>query len=182
MTQPPPPDASDSVPAAPAPQFQFVAFAANKISFEHVQRVRPEQGEAKPAQVNYNLVVGAGIKMLPNNQAKVSLGLTVTGDPKWLPYKIEVEVVGKFLAVNSTPEQLDQFCRLGAPPILFPYVRDIVHRVSMDGRFGVVRLNPINIQQLLNMTPWTVGEVKPDATASTSPAPPSEQSPSDVKG
>src|SRR5262245_42693263 len=115
MTQPPPPDASASEPAAPIPQFQFVAFAANKISFEHVQRVRPEQDETKPAQANYDLVVGASIKTLQNNQVEVSLGLTVKGDPKWLPYKIEVEVLGRFLAVNSTPEQLDQFCRLGAP-------------------------------------------------------------------
>lgn len=159
MSKPP----SEEAAAATDPallQFQFVALATNKVVFEHVQRIRPTEGEVKPDQMNYNLTMGAGIKMLPNNQAEISLGVSVIPDAKWMPYRIEVEVLGRFTTDNGTPEQLDQFCRFAAPPILFPYVREIIHRVTMDGRFGAVRLNPINVQQMLNSTPWTTVEQK----------------------
>lgn len=134
--------------------FDFLGFAVQKLSFEHVTRVKPAAGEVAPTAVDYNLTIGAKIRGL-GQRAEVTLGTTVIPDPKWRPYKIEVEVVGRFSTSNGTVEQIQLFCQRAAPPILFPYIREIVHRVSMDGRFGPVRLNPLNVQSMLNQTEWS---------------------------
>ena len=155
-------------------QFQFTGFAVNRAVFEHVKRVQPEPGEAKPSELNHNLVVGASISAIGENKAEIHLGMTVQPDPKWMPYKVEVEVIGHFSMVTGTADMFDKFCRLVAPPILFPYIREAIHRLTMDGRYGAVRLNPINMQALLNRTEW---QTVPAAasTAASEPSPPSSQ-------
>lgn len=71
------------------------------------------------------------------------------------------------------------FCKSAAPSILFPYIREIVHRMTIDAPNGVVRLDPINISAALNSTEWQVSEVSDGETnVSTAPPPPSSQSPS----
>lgn len=147
-----------------APQFQFTGFAVNRALFEHVERVVPAAGESKPQQVNQKLTVGASITNFGERNAEIRLGLTVIPDPKWLPYKVEVEVLGRFALINGTPEVFSQFCRLTAPPILFPYIREVVHRLTMDGRYGPVRLDPINVQGLLNSSEWQTVPVPQQTT------------------
>ena len=157
----------------PSPTFELHAIAMNRALFEHLPRVTPEPGEEKPAQMNYNLVLGAAVKYLANGRHEVSLGVTVTPDPKWMPYKIEVEMLGLFSVAAGSEEDLKQFTRLAAPTILFPYLREVVSKLTADGKHGVVRLNPINVQAMLANSDW----VDVPMTASSEPSQPSEQSP-----
>ncbi len=154
-------------------QFDFLGFALSKLLFEHLLRVPPEAGETQPSNVNINIVLGAAIGVSQDQHAQVSMGMTVTPDPKWQPYKIEIEVVGRFRTQNGTPEDLQRFCQRGVPPILFPYMREIIHRVTMDGQYGPVRLNPLNVQSMLNQTDWhqTVAEAAAEINASQDEVP-----------
>jgi preprotein translocase subunit SecB len=157
LTTPSQPDAPEASPdAARLAHFEFEGFALNRLAFEHVAKVRPDEGETKPAAVEYNLGLGASIRFVPNGSALVSMEITVEPNPKWYPYKIALEVVGRFKTQDGTVEDLKQFCARGAPPILFPYVREIIHRVTQDAKHGTLRINPINIGALLNQTEWQV--------------------------
>lgn len=102
----------------------------------------------------------------------MTLAVTVTPDAKWQPYRLEVTVAGAFAGENVTSEQFDQFCRLAVPPILFPYVREIVHHVTMDAPYGAIKIDPINIAEMLNQTAWVQTEMhdlQDLPTASTAP-------------
>ena len=61
---------------------------------------------------------------------------------------------GLFSAENATVEVFAQFCRNSVPPILFPYVREIVHRSTMDAQYGTIKIGPINIQDLISRSVW----------------------------
>jgi preprotein translocase subunit SecB len=162
--------------ASVATQFQFTGFAVNRSTFEHLKRVPPALEESKPDEITHNFVVGAGIIGRADNKAEVRLGITVQPDPKWMPYKVEVEISGQFEMVGGgTPQLFENFCQVIAPTILFPYIREAVHRLTMDGRYGVLRLNPLNIQALLNSAEWKTAPIGEDAANASAPSQPSSQ-------
>lgn len=158
---------------AVSPTFEMHGIALNRALFEHLPRVTPGPDEKKPSQMNYNMMLGAGVKYLTNGRHEVSLGMTVTPDPKWMPYKIEVEMIGLFSVTAGTEDDLKQFTRLAAPTILFPYVREVISKLTADAKYGPVRLSPMNVQALLNNSNW----VEVPMTASSESEQPSEQSP-----
>lgn len=143
---------------------QLERFNFSRVIFELLQKQRPSEGETRPANVPLSISVTASIESNAElMSAVVTLDTTITADQKWQPYRIEVTVSGGFHGANVTPEQFDQFCRMGAPPILFPYVREMIHRITMDAPYGVILLQPINIAALLNANPW----ISPDQTTTT---------------
>jgi preprotein translocase subunit SecB len=158
-------------------QFEFVRLAITKAIFEFLGSSAYQTTE-KPAVVGINIEVGASVQLsMDRTGAFVTLDIKVTPDQQWQPYRLEVTIAAAFRAQDSSPEDLLTFCRVAAPSILFPYVREIVHRLTMDAPDGPVRLNPMNISQLLNQTEWAVKTDEPDSThaVSTEPLPPSEQ-------
>jgi preprotein translocase subunit SecB len=82
--------------------------------------------------------------------AEVALELFVTPDPRFQPYVIHVVITGAFQRLASTTEeQFDQFCNRGALGLLFPYARTLIGSITSDGRFGPVRLDPLNVMGLI---------------------------------
>lgn len=155
--------------AQPQPTPEAVTVAFNKFSvlnvvFHEVPRVPLADGEPIPQAygMQLNLTAAVGIN---ENIAEVRIAANVTPDPKVKPYNIHVEVIGVFSTKNGTPEQLGEFCRQVGPTILFPYIRELVHKTTQDGRYGEVRLNPMNVQQELNKNPW--GVVEPESISSS---------------
>ena len=62
---------------------------------------------------------------------------------------------GTFKAEESVAEDdLTRFARTAVPIILFPYLREQVHRVTMDGTYGPVRMDPVNLASLLGPEGW----------------------------
>lgn len=162
--------------AAQAGEFLFPAYWVDRLLFEVLPEAQKSPDESRPVTPQYAIVInlGAGIDAA-ELRGQVTMNVALTGDPKWQPYKIEITVTGQFAAVKTktTPEQFDAFIRINVPTLLFPYVRELVSRVTHDGRYGGVRLNPMNIVAML---PKEWQPVLP--IASTEPEPPSEQSPS----
>lgn len=89
-----------------------------------------------------------------HEEAIVTLKIGITGDPKWMPYFVEVDVVGVFTCTAGFPKQFDSFTKVNAPTILFPYVREMVFRLTTDGPFGAIRLDPINVASVLGQNTW----------------------------
>lgn len=161
--------------AAP-PTFEFVNLSVTKAIYELLAK-SPQPGE-RPPIVNVGLEIGASAQIIKDGTgAFVKLETKITPDPLWQPYRIEVTLGAAFQAKRSTAEDLRAFCQFAAPSILFPYIRETVHRLTADAPHGPVRLNPMNISQLLNQSDWDMTEgVAP--TDSTALSQPSEQSPS----
>ena len=156
------------------PQFVFRNYWVDGVTFETGEkRDESASGTAEADGVAYKIVfhLGAGIndELL---RAQITMTVSLEGDPRSQPYKIEVKVTGQFEATEgtATKEQFRAFCHTNVPVILFPYVREIIHRTTAEGRYGRVRLNPINITA--QMPEWKPVEA---TDASSAPQPPSEQ-------
>jgi hypothetical protein len=87
--------------------------------------------------------------------ARLRLIVTIVPDPRLKPYHIVVDALGTFSTRQGTYNQLADFCRGSAPGIMFPQIREIVHRISSYGHYGEVPLDSIDLNQLLNQSPWT---------------------------
>ena len=113
----------------------------------------PTPGETRPIGLN----VDATASVSPNGKiSQTTMTVVITPEPHVQPYRIEVTLTGVFEGDDSiTTEQMTRFAQIGVPVILFPYVRELVHRVTADGRYGAVRLNPVNVAALLDQARWT---------------------------
>lgn len=166
-TEPPPEGTVEAIPT-----FGFDGFHAESLSFAHVERVPPADGEKKPNGIQDNVAISGNVSInAESDRALLTLVVEVVSDPKWRPYRIRVVMVGRFRKATGTRDQFLEFCQKGAPSILFPYVREAVYRLSLDGRFGVVRLNPLNLQALLS---WESKE-SPETSGPSEPEQPSGQ-------
>jgi preprotein translocase subunit SecB len=153
------------------PRFQFDGLFVDRVVLETVPFAQREDGEEKPSQVLCDL--GPSGQLIVNaelRRAELTLNMDVTPDPKWQPYKISVRVIGQFSQIVGDLKQFQQFLRISAPAILFPYVREIIDRLTADAKYGKIRLNPVNLQSLIS---WGDEE-----NLSTATEPPALQSPS----
>lgn len=83
-------------------------------------------------------------------------------DPAKLPYRVSVEVVGRFSITGGTPEQLETFTQVNAPVILFPFIRAVVHEATANASRGPLRLNPMNLQELIKPGGWSSAPIQKD--------------------
>ena len=129
--------------------FSFDRFVVRKAFFEELPRTKPEQDEKRPPVITTRTTLQVNCLMRNDKRALVTLNASVLPDPKWQPYRIEVSVTGMFSSKDATGETFDQFVRFAAPTILFPYVRQVIQGLTTDAAFGLVRINPINVQDLI---------------------------------
>jgi preprotein translocase subunit SecB len=149
--QPEPETQNETIPA----QFLFERYVVRRVSFQEVERQKPAEGETRPHSVGMGITIGGAIQMNPAAlRAIITLDVTLEADPRWQPYRIQIEVSGGFSGQNVTFEQFDAFCRNGVPVILFPYVREIAYTVSRDGLYGPIKVDPINIGELASKAEW----------------------------
>ena len=57
---------------------------------------------------------------------------------------IEIEHAGAFLLQNIPEEHIEQVLHVDCPTILFPYTRQIISQLSVDGGFMPFLMEPIN--------------------------------------
>ena len=134
--------------------FFFDRLIVQRAIFEELPRAAGAEGEQRPAQLEGRLNLTLNIAQVENQpQGLVTLVVIVEPDLKWQPYRIEVAVAGLFRSDRHDPALFDEFCKRAVPSILFPYARQVIHNLTTDAAFGVVRVNPINLQTLL-ATNW----------------------------
>lgn len=145
--------------------FSFDRLLVRKALFEQIERTPSQEGEKKPSTLEATLDLALSVQLnATRRDGQVTLATVIHPDLKWQPYRLEVTVSGVFGTSDASPELFDEFCRRAVPTILFPYVRQIVHMLTVDAAYGVVRINPINIQQLMANN-WQRVESDPSASA-----------------
>jgi preprotein translocase subunit SecB len=140
--------------------FTFIGFWVDSLTFQEVARAPLEAGDERPPSPGCNMTLGANAGIDPGAlQGQITMQATFQPDPKWQPYKLDLKVTGRFGVKDGTAEDLDTFIRVNAPAVLFPYMREIVHRTTKDGQFGVIRVDPINVAAMFSGA-WTQLEPK----------------------
>lgn len=157
------------------PSFDLVNLFFTKALFEFLGTNTPAAGP-RPRVVSIALEVGASLQVQNDGSASfIQLQFKITPDQQWQPYRIEVTIGAFFRSDQSSQQEMSTFARVAAPPILFPYVRELVHKLTADAPNGPVRINPLNISQMLNETAWDVATEALKDDASSVPPRPSEQ-------
>jgi len=120
-----------------------------ELALKTLEREGPEV--PRPPRVPVNLAVNLSIYMsLDGRQSEVRYDVTLTPDPRWQPYEVRVVLSGFF----ATPEEgrlddLGDFSQRAAPNILWPFVRDYVYRITGDGLYGPLLLDPTYVGQMI---------------------------------
>lgn len=150
----------------------FAGFVVSRLLFQELPKMPLSDGEAANTLAT-NIVVGYGMNDA-GDRSEVRFNLSIRPDPRDKPYQIEVEVVGQFVLKDGTRGAFEQFCRGTGPTILFPYVREVVHRITQDARFGPIRMDPLNVRAMLDRDKWLETESVPKAS-SNEPSRPSSR-------
>jgi preprotein translocase subunit SecB len=90
---------------------------------------------------------------------EISATITDTKSDKTLMI-VEVEHAAGFLLDNIPEEHIEQVLHVDCPTILFPYTRQIVSQVSVDGGFMPFLMEPINFPALFQAKKQKVQEKK----------------------
>ena len=78
---------------------------------------------------------------------EISATITDTKSDKTLMI-VEVEHAAAFLMENIPEEHIEQVLHVDCPTILFPYTRQIISQVTVDGGFMPFLMEPINFPAL----------------------------------
>jgi preprotein translocase subunit SecB len=154
----------ESTPRLLQPEITFRRFWVPRAAMREVPKVEIPEGEKSPER--FPLELGIAVKVLVSDEkvGRVLLKLSVKGDPRTKPYQVEVELVGEFVARDSTREAVAEFCRDAGPTLLFPYARQIIDRMTSDGFYGPIRLDPIYLRQMLVEQGWQGDALSPDVS------------------
>lgn len=90
-------------------------------------------------------------KQMGDDLYETILKVTVTVKENQKPesktlYIAEVQQAGLFKAIASSQDHLGQLLHIASPTILFPYVRQMVATLTLQGGFQAFQLQPINFE------------------------------------
>lgn len=134
------------------PTFSFAGIATRRLVLEERTDV-PVVAGRPPAnvRVKVKMNLGADIRIMSDRRAgEVLLRLRLEPDPTLQP--VFVEVVLSALFRVSEPLEADRirrFCAVNGIPIMWPYVREVVSRITSDAYHGQIRLDPVNLTPLI---------------------------------
>jgi preprotein translocase subunit SecB len=124
-------------------------YALDKVYFPRLalEYVEPHPGlPATPTNETWS--VGWDWRVNVAGERAFDVTLTMKLQPTQArPETLYAVVVGQFHLVGPTPPPLafPRFVLLGAPTLLFPYIREAVSNLTMRGPLGPLLLDPINL-------------------------------------
>ena len=133
--------------AAANPEFRMVKMFIKDLSFENPNSpdifLLPQKSEPK---VEVNLQMKN--KKVSDDHWEVSLGITAKiiakGETEKVMFILEIEHGAVFLLKNIPEEHINMVLAVDCPTLLFPFTRQIVSQVSVDGGFIPFMMEPIN--------------------------------------
>lgn len=152
------------------PEISFRKFWITRAAFQELPKLAAAEGEAPQG---YPVELGVAVKVAVSEEkvGRVLMTLSVNGDQRSRPYRLHLEIVGEFAGKSgASRDEVLGFCRDAGPTLLFPYARQIIDRMTSDGFYGPIRLDPIHLRQMLTQQVW---HNEPDAGENV----PSEASP-----
>lgn len=119
------------------------------LSFENPNS--PEVFLAKQSEPKVEVQLGIKNRKLDENHWEVVMNVTakvVAGEGEKTLFLIEIEHAGVFLLQNIPEQHLQIVLSVECPIILFPFTRQIVSQISVDGGFMPFLLEPVNFLAL----------------------------------
>ena len=128
-----------------APVFRMEKFYIKDVSFESPNS--PEVFFLQDPEQKVELNLKLTNKKIDEEHWEVCMEVnaTVTDSKSGKTLMIvEIEHAAAFLLKNIPEEHIEQVLHVDCPTILFPYTRQIVSQLSVDGGFMPVLMEPIN--------------------------------------
>jgi preprotein translocase subunit SecB len=139
-------------PQGEAPIFRLQKMYLKDLSFENPNA--PETFLA-PQEPKVEVNLGLKNKKLENDHWEVVLSVTATvtnvKDNKTL-FIVEIEHAGVFILKNIPQEHVAMVLAVDCPTLMFPFTRQIMSQVSVDGGFMPFLMEPVNFMALFQNT------------------------------
>lgn len=130
------------------------AVSFSEVAVSKGKREPPHDPEHPRADLNLRIGVARG-DVGTDKGAEVVLDATIRPDPSKQPYSLQIVMSAVFHVPASFDEKLfDAFCRQNAPLIMWPYLRALASSVTADGKYGAIRLDPVNLAAFLRNDRW----------------------------
>jgi len=136
--------------SAARPEFRMQKMFIKDLSFENPNApevyITPQKSEPK-VELNLNLNHTA----LENDHYEVTLQIyakVATKDEEKVLFILEIEHSGIFLIRNVPQEHIEMVLGVDCPTLLFPFTRQIVSQVTVDGGFSPFLMEPVNFMAL----------------------------------
>ncbi len=139
-----------TVPEVPTLSLQKVYL--KDVSFENPNAPEVFVEAAEQPKVEMNLALSS--RSLNEEQWEVSLKINALmrdgdGDDAKVMFEVEVEQAGIFFIQNIPEEHMQQVLGVNCPSIIFPYTRQVVSQLTVDGGFMPFLMEPVNFQAIL---------------------------------
>ena len=133
-----------------APVFRMQKMYIKDLSFESPNAPTIFLEKNQEPKVDFNLQIKN--TKIDNDHYEVSLAITAKvldkkADDKVM-FIVEIEHAGVFLLKNIPEEHLARVMAVDCPLMLFPFTRQVVSQVSVDGGFMPFLMEPINFVAL----------------------------------
>lgn len=135
---------------APRPEFRMQKMYMKDLSFENpnAPEIFTNQQMAEPA-VEVNLQLNN--KQIDADHWEIALHITAkvsTKEKKKVLFILEVEHAAIFMLKNIPQEHMAMLLGVDCPTLLFPFTRQVVSQVSIDGGFIPFLMEPVNFMAL----------------------------------
>lgn len=131
------------------PAFRLQKMYVKDLSFENPNA--PDVYMAKQAEPKVDLNLSVKNKKLENDHWEVSLVITANfsnGEDKKPVFIVEIEHAAVFLLRNIPEEHMPAVLAVECPALLFPFTRQIISQVTLDGGFQPFLMEPVNFMAL----------------------------------
>jgi preprotein translocase subunit SecB len=128
------------------PVFRMQKMYVKDLSFENPNAPQVFLPQEQEAKVDFNLRLGS--RKVDDDHYEVSLSVTAKvlnqkADDAVM-FVIELEHAAVFLLKNIQAEHLQRVLAVDCPLLLFPFTRQIVSQMAVDGGFMPFLMEPIN--------------------------------------
>ena len=142
-----------------APIFRMQKMYLKDLSFENPNSPDVFLAQNKDPKVDINLQVKN--RKLDDDNYEVTININVnivkTEDEKTL-FILEIEHAGIFTLKNIPEDHIGAVLSVECPTLLFPYTRQIMSQVSVDGGFMPFLMDPVNFLALYENSRKQQGE------------------------
>jgi len=132
--------------AQAAPVFRMQKMYIKDFSFESPNTPQVFLERSQDPKVDFNLQLNS--KKIDDDHWEVALSITAKmmdkkADDK-IMFIVELEHAGVFMMKNIPAEHVQRVLAIDCPLMLFPFTRQIISQVSVDGGFMPFLMEPIN--------------------------------------
>lgn len=132
------------------PVFRMQKMYVKDLSFENPNAPAVFQSPNQEPKVEVNLKLNN--RKLDDDHWEISLQITAKivdkGNNDKTMFIMEIEHAGAFLMKNIPEEHHEMVLGVDCPTLLFPFTRQIVSQISVDGGFIPFLMEPINFMAL----------------------------------